>query len=857
MTTIFQKTAQVNKQKLHQIIYVVIAVAMLAGIFLSDVFAASDVFDPETVTDFNSESIYYESIYYTEEENKESYYHPREEEYYGQSIVPFNNLCCSNVNVTASGHMGDVTSGNTPSLISNTALPIPGAPWEFCDNCGTVTIAGGGIQTPNNTNTLSQSRFPGTLKPYIERIVFTEPVTAGSSLHDLFNGLINLIEIINIDYINSAATQNMRRMFYNTRSLVSLDLSNFYTGNSTNMYRMFTNTGAQSLNLGGIFNTGGLVTNYGSMFWGANNLATIGDTSNWNTAGATRMSRMFQGASSLTHIDASSWDTSNVALMYNMFHDARSLTTFGDISNWDVRNVLRMDNLFNGMTLTNLDLSNWVTESLARTDNMFDNSTRYLVSLDLSNFITSGVVNRNNMFNSSPGALALRKITLGPGWYWNAFNGTGLPNPPNNAIYTGYWIQVGTGTADTPAGPETATSAQLLDNSRDNIADTWVWQRVTPLHLVTFDLTGGTGNFLQQLIPNGKTAAEPADIPTLTGYTFIGWFTQLTEGEKFNFDTPITGNTVVFARWEPLPDDGYKGNGGNDYSDNNTYYISGNNRDGSNTGGYVGNFNERASGSGSPLPLQTPRQGTNPLENRPDLLLSPILTPISPGAVTPEAPTAPYEELLRRHFVVGYPDGTFQPDGYITRAEMIQIFFNISPVTSLPGTESRFSDIGPGNWFFQAVAYLEQNGSIQGFPDGSLRPNQPVSNGEFAAMMVKHFNLGDLIVPDMIIENKSHWAANHVNLGFAGGWLEYFGIAETFDPDASIPRNQAVAFFNFYQGRKPCPYAINTFLENSRRAVFPDLILGHWSFYEVMEAAFTRYYHFDSGNNEVWTHVLN
>jgi len=55
----------------------------------------------------------------------------------------------------------------------------------------------------------------------------------------------------------------------------------------------------------------------------------------------------------------------------------------------------------------------------------------------------------------------------------------------------------------------------------------------------------------------------------------------------------------------------------------------------------------------------------------------------------------------------------------------------------------------------------------------------------------------------------------------------------------------------------PCAVAINAFLASDGMRIFPDLQPGHWSFYEVIEATFSRYYHVDSCVNEVWLHVIN
>jgi len=68
-------------------------------------------------------------------------------------------------------------------------------------------------------------------------------------------------------------------------------------------------------------------------------------------------------------------------------------------------------------------------------------------------------------------------------------------------------------------------------------------------HTVTFNLLGGIGNFPTQTIPNNGTATAPTTEPTRAGHSFVGWFTQAEGGVQFNFNTPITANTIIHARW--------------------------------------------------------------------------------------------------------------------------------------------------------------------------------------------------------------------------------------------------------------------------------------------------------------------
>ena len=64
---------------------------------------------------------------------------------------------------------------------------------------------------------------------------------------------------------------------------------------------------------------------------------------------------------------------------------------------------------------------------------------------------------------------------------------------------------------------------------------------------VTFDLTGGTGDFPAQIVVGGDTATQPDTTPTRDGYTFTNWVTEA--GITYDFTTPITTNTTIYADW--------------------------------------------------------------------------------------------------------------------------------------------------------------------------------------------------------------------------------------------------------------------------------------------------------------------
>ncbi|MCL2577798.1 MAG: BspA family leucine-rich repeat surface protein [Defluviitaleaceae bacterium] len=290
---------------------------------------------------------------------------------------------------------------------------IAGALWRLCDN-GTLVVDRGFI----NWTDLSSPWYAH--RNNIKKIIFTGPITAGTSLNNLFSHLSNVTAIEGLTYFDTSNVRNISGMFAEAKGLTSLYLSGWDTGSVTNMSFMFHESGLTSLDLSG-----------------------------WNTGNVTNMSYMFSnvsGVSGLTSLDLSGWNTGSVTDMSYMFTNANGLTSL-DLSGWDTGRVTDMMWMFFGTSgLTSLDLSGWDTGNVEDMTNMFREASS----------LRQLVLDENFRFIGSPG----------------------LPDLPTNNIYTGRWQNVGTGTISSPQGEHIFTSQQLTAfYNNPGFADTWVWQK--------------------------------------------------------------------------------------------------------------------------------------------------------------------------------------------------------------------------------------------------------------------------------------------------------------------------------------------------------------------------------------------
>ena len=394
---------------------------------------------------------------------------------------------------------------------------IVGASWTLCAD-GTLEVDEGFINWTSPVTTLSSPWHD--YRAQINRIIFTGPITAGTSLQHLFAQLEHVTEIEGLTYfdtsnvwsmnglfahnrqlrsldLSSFDTSNVRNMgwmFGHTDSLEELDVSSFDTSNVTSMFQMFWRTSVRTLDLSH-FDTSNVttmnqmfsntnletidllnfdtsrVTDMGSMF--SSSQFTSLDLSNFDTSRVTNMSSMFSWTRELTNLDLSSFDTNRVTNMNGMFSGENGLE-YLDLSNFDTAQVTNMGGMFRDSSqFTSLDLSNFDTSNVTDMSFMFFRANP-LTSLDISSFDTSNVTNMSNMFGSTTD---LRQLTLGR--YFTFATNAGLPAVPTISGFTGMWQNVGNGTVNNPTGTRIFTSAQLMAQfNGQTMADTWVWQPV-------------------------------------------------------------------------------------------------------------------------------------------------------------------------------------------------------------------------------------------------------------------------------------------------------------------------------------------------------------------------------------------
>ena len=229
-------------------------------------------------------------------------------------------------------------------------------------------------------------------------------------------------------------------------------------------------------------------------------------------------------------------------------------------------------------------------------------------------------------------------------------------------------------------------------------------------------------------------------------------------------------------------------------------------------------------------------------------------TPITP---IPEPDNSPVGLNTEDHvaYIIGYEDGTVRPGANITRAEVATIFFRLltdETRESYWSQSSGFTDVASGAWYNNAVSTLTRAGILDGYEDGSFRPNASITRAEFTKIAVSFFkHAGGASANPFNDVPDSAWYAEFVKAAAELGLIDGYEDG-TFRPNAPITRAEACTIVNRTLGRAPDK---DNLLPEHEMLTWPDNSRDAWYYAQIQEATNSHDYQW-LGAIEVWTAKL-
>lgn len=388
-------------------------------------------------------------------------------------------------------------------------------------------------------------------------------------------------------------------------------------------------------------------------------------------------------------------------------------------------------------------------------------------------------------------------------------------------------------------------------------------------YVLRYDANGGTGTMEDQTFPHGQAHPLEKCAFSREGYRFVGWATESTDKVKYEdqesikldekFQNLKNDNDVVtlYAVWEEQsvtigyvssdtelgtvtvesePVDAVTGtaHGSTAQAKSGAKFDGWYSADGTQLSTDLKFVPTRADGA---VWQGTTYYARFSAQRRPS-------TPSTPAKPDETKPTlAPIPEMLNGEdhyaYLLGYEDGTVRPNGSISRAEVATVLFRLlkDDVRMQNLTkDNAYSDVSDTAWYAAAVSTLSKMGVISGYPDGTFRPNAPITRAEFAAMIAR-FDETAKSADTPFTDISGHWAENAIGKAYGNGWVE--GSSKTvFCPESNLTRAETATLLNRVLHR--LPEKESDLLAN--QIAWPDNPETFWGYLAMQEATNSHEY---------------
>lgn len=205
-----------------------------------------------------------------------------------------------------------------------------------------------------------------------------------------------------------------------------------------------------------------------------------------------------------------------------------------------------------------------------------------------------------------------------------------------------------------------------------------------------------------------------------------------------------------------------------------------------------------------------------------------IVTPVVPGgkkADDKKAQEKPSTATITG-YINGYPDGTSRPGKSMTRAEAASILAKLQRLPLTDSSKPAFSDAD--GWYNAVINAVVKAGYMKGYPDGSFKPDKPITRAEFATML-SHF-MSAKTASNPFTDTNGNWAKEAIDKAYAQGIIKGYED-NTFRPAADVSRAEAVAMVN---------RTFNIKKAGDVKNPFTDISPSHWAYDDILAAVSYR-----------------
>ena len=203
-------------------------------------------------------------------------------------------------------------------------------------------------------------------------------------------------------------------------------------------------------------------------------------------------------------------------------------------------------------------------------------------------------------------------------------------------------------------------------------------------------------------------------------------------------------------------------------------------------------------------------------------------------------------------YVIGFADGSVRPYANITRAQVATIFFRLLTEDvrqTYLTTYNTFPDVNEDYWANTAISTMAALGVINGRNSGLFDPDAPITRAEFAAICSR-FDRSEVTAQSSLTDIAGHWAEEEIERAVALGWVQGFTDG-TFRPNENITRAQAVTMINRVLNR--LPETPDDLLPDMN--TWTDCHEGDWFYLAMQEATNSHDYVHKDKVHERWVHL--